>query len=235
MGKFECKKCGKSFSDKSGLSRHTKSIHEGKRYNCERCDKTFSGKSSLSEHVKSIHESKKYECYKCEKYFANHSGLLRHTKSIHEGIRYNCERCDKTFAGKSALTSHIKSIHENEKYECDKCEKSYTDKETLKIHQEWHKMKEEGLIFQCRDCNVTFTTKPSFYRHVRNFHASKQFEPLIVLDKTEPLANPQKNTNIEPKEIDENLKSARKVNVLPKPKKGKWIVKLERLNISDLH
>ena len=52
-----CPICGKSFSLLRNLTRHVKSIHEGKNHECPTCKKTFTRKSYLTTHMK-LHERK---------------------------------------------------------------------------------------------------------------------------------------------------------------------------------
>ena len=118
------------------------------------------------------------------------------------------------------------SFHEeiDVRVNCEKCNKSLC-KNSLSRHQEWHQMKEEGLKFHCKECKTSYAVKSGFIRHVSDVHSGKKIEPVIVLSKSEALTQ---NENSKPKDVKENAKSLRS-NVLPKPKKGKWIVKLERL------
>ena len=97
-------------------------------------------------------------------------------------------------------------------------------------------MKQEGLKFHCKDCDVTFTLRSNFLRHVTNFHANKKVEADIVLDETNSISTQDKSIKSKPKELNKNQKIfSKSFDVLPKPKKGKWIVKLDRLNKSDLN
>ena len=162
------------------------------------------------------------------KKFASFANKNRHQQSKHEGKRYQCEKCDKRFTDKTNLDKHIMSFHEeiNVTVNCEKCNKSLC-KNSLSRHQEWHQMKEEGLKFHCKECKTSYAVKSGFVRHLKDVHAGKKIEPVIVLSEPESLTQ---NKISELKDVnDKSLKS----NVLPKPKKGKWIVKLERLKAKD--
>ena len=126
---------------------------------------------------------------------------------------------------KDYLSKH-KKWHEGQKFYCGKCDKSI-DENYQRTHKEWHDMKEEGLMFHCKECNTSYTMKANFFRHIGNVHAGKKIEPVIVLGESDSEALTQ-NKNSNPKEENENPKSIRS-NVLPKPKKGMWIVKLKKL------
>ena len=90
------------------------SQNENVRYNCEKCGKSFSENGTLNKHIKSIHEDVQYNCEKCDKSFSDKSNLKRHIQSVHENVRYNCEKCDKSYSDKSHLRKHIKSVHQSE-------------------------------------------------------------------------------------------------------------------------
>ena len=95
-------------------------------------------------------------------------------------------------------------------------------------------MKEERLKFHCKECNISYTLKSNFSRHVKSVHGSKTVEPVIVLDETENFSNKEKIIDQKMKEAHTNQKSIpQKSNILAKPKKGMWIVKLKRLTTTN--
>ena len=48
--------CNKAFVQKSNLSGHVLSVHEGKRpYECKICDKDFAAKQFLHKHSSTVH------------------------------------------------------------------------------------------------------------------------------------------------------------------------------------
>ena len=73
--------------------------NEGKKtHYCQVCEKSFSSKSGLDKHVKSIHEGRKFMCVECDKTFSDKRNLRNHMKTVHTGERdYQCEQCSKTF------------------------------------------------------------------------------------------------------------------------------------------
>ena len=88
-------------------------------------------------------------------------------------------------------------------------------------------MREKGQKFHCKECKTSYSFKGSFFTHVREVHANKKIEPVIVFDASKALKIQKKYSK--PKKLNENLKSERNLNAFPKPMKGMWIVKLERL------
>lgn len=50
---YTCKECGASFSSKSGLEEHNRTMHS--RYTCEACGETFNSESELETHNRKMH------------------------------------------------------------------------------------------------------------------------------------------------------------------------------------
>ena len=91
-------------------------------------------------------------------------------------------------------------------------------------------MNKGGLKFQCQNCDVTFSSKSNFSKHVRNLHPNNKIEPVIVLNKSNDLSNKNQNTDPKARKVPENQNSSiNPSTILPKPEKGMWLVKLERL------
>ena len=54
---IKCTLCEKSFQEKSGLKRHMKGVHEGKRpYACHLCGLAFTQGGNLKTHIKGKHK-----------------------------------------------------------------------------------------------------------------------------------------------------------------------------------
>ena len=94
------------------LKEHIKSVHENVRYNCDKCGKSYSQKGTLTKHIQSVHEHIRYKCDKCDKTFSLKTVLKAHIQSVHDNFRYKCEKCDKNFTRKDNLNFHMKHIHE---------------------------------------------------------------------------------------------------------------------------
>lgn len=85
-----------------------------KIYHCQLCSVTFSQKSHLTQHSRTVHERlRPHKCDQCDMAFAKRYDLTSHVDAVHSKERpYECPTCRKTFAKKSNLTRHISYIHE---------------------------------------------------------------------------------------------------------------------------
>ena len=225
MKRYQCKKCEKSFSKNSSLNRHIESIHEERRYKCEKCEKTFKNKGNLRQHISSIHEGKVYQCEKCEKHFKKRSNLKRHVSSFHKGFKVKCPECGQDFADNSGLLRHKKRKHEKGfrvyDHTCNQCDKTFTQSCDLNRHVQ---SVYDGKKFKCNQCAKEFLSKYSVNRHQRSAHKG---------------VKPQHAKSINEEKIKEQNCSESKSKINPpkmssKPKKGMWIVKLERLTFPGI-
>ena len=220
-----CDKCEKTFTSKDTLRKHYSLKHDlnGKKIECGFCMKTFTKNSSLKRHVQSVHEKTRFKCDTCEKQFSCHDHVQRHKQSAHDGQKFKCEKCKKEFVEKNYFEQHIKALHEGIKLQCDKCEKYFDHKYSWRIHLEWHDLKENGLIMICRQCGEKFSKRNLFLRHVRIIHKGLEIEPEIVFE------DERDNKHQDFLKSIENKVTVKPKVISSKPRKGRWIVKLERL------
>ena len=79
-----CPICNKKFSDRPGLNRHSRIVHDKiKIAKCHLCSQEFNTECSKKRHIESVHEGKIYGCDKCEKEFSYSASLLKHKKKHH--------------------------------------------------------------------------------------------------------------------------------------------------------
>jgi len=82
--RFDCDKCGKSFSSVTNLQRHDDGVHLGVKFNCDRCEQTFSQKSNLKNHIDSVHERYRFQCKVCSFTHIKKSKIIEHLEEEHQ-------------------------------------------------------------------------------------------------------------------------------------------------------
>ena len=92
---YPCDICGKSFSQKVHLKRHTGTAHIIQMpYTCKTCDKSFLQHEDYKSHKLMHEKDKPYSCFVCDKNFTRKSNLTRHEKLHHvEKSRENYYDC----------------------------------------------------------------------------------------------------------------------------------------------
>ena len=153
----------------------------------------------------------KEQCYKCDKTFRNKASLKRHFKFVHEKIKpHKCEKCVSSFSYKSDLKRHELSVHLGAKFACDKCSKKFSSKDNLNRHLKVVHV-ENGMINETISQNLSTTPTETD----NNLDSTKKHQESNTPEKTS-------------KSTHKNHKRC-----YSKVKKGQWIVKLERIDISD--
>lgn len=94
---------------------HGQGTTRRKDFQCELCSSSFSQKSHLTQHIKTVHQKiKPYKCEYCGRAFGKRYDLTSHIDAVHRKERpHTCNICGKTFAKRSNLTRHIQQMHAN--------------------------------------------------------------------------------------------------------------------------
>lgn len=87
LGRFQCSKCPASFTLKSNMDRHEKTVHfHCKKMQCPNCAKLFRDKTDLNRHLLSVHSSERtFVCLCCGKGFGTQKNLSSHLKMCYLG------------------------------------------------------------------------------------------------------------------------------------------------------
>jgi KRAB domain-containing zinc finger protein len=149
---YACSTCESSFTDKSNLVRHERTIHEMlKPYSCTVCSKTFSTRSNLGQH-ESIHGPRApVECpvKGCHKAFLYKSGLRKH-ETAHKRICEDCECMDESCSKcVHPLVCHIRD-----------CRQEFEMVDMKQAHE-----REHAKEFECASCLRRFTTQFNLKKH----------------------------------------------------------------------
>merc|ERR1712096_204021 len=84
---FQCKICAKKFFTESLLKSHVKRSH-GNPVQCAVCGKGFSDKFNLKKHSALHTGIKPHTCHHCGKSFSQKCHLKRHINNVHENISH---------------------------------------------------------------------------------------------------------------------------------------------------
>ena len=177
--RFECKKCGESFSQKNNLNAHEKNCiivdeinDDNVEYTCKECKKNCKLKSNLVQHLNRT----KHSSDQLQEIQSNYVKLP-------DGSGYECVMCKLIFPSVSSVNLHNKSVHHpsimhagEKPFKCNKCESSFKRQPQLSDHvQTAHK----GRCYQCSTCGYTSLDRSNIRRHLkRNAH-----EAIIVVNK----------------------------------------------------
>ena len=176
---FECKHCGKAFTNPRNMNIHINSFHKSENerdiFECKYCKKLYRSSVNLRKHVNDYHEKpKKHTCEICGKACLP-SNLKAHQKRMHEkhSNDQKCDICSKVLDGKSKLINHKKMSHSHliKRIHCDLCDVSYTSSSYMKLHVE--KVHRESQKFPCEYCGKTFPVAKYLKTHVISMHLTE--------------------------------------------------------------
>ena len=118
--KYACDQCEYVATQKSSLSRHKMTIHEGirpqkpqngKMFDCDLCGFQLTQLTSLKRHKLTKHSGAAYPCDICGYIGTSPNNLRLHKASKHEGVRYPCDLCEMEFTQTGVLNRHKQQKH----------------------------------------------------------------------------------------------------------------------------
>jgi KRAB domain-containing zinc finger protein len=174
--RFACDLCSYVATQRSSLSRHKMTQHEGirapsvksgKLYDCEVCPYQSTQMATLKRHTMARHSGAQHPCDKCEYIGTTPYNLRLHQKSKHEGIRYTCDICGFQATQTGGLKRHTIAKHTSAQHPCDKCEYLGTTPYNLKLHKD---SKHEGIRYPCDICGYQATQRGGLNRHMELKH-----------------------------------------------------------------
>ncbi|CAG7709876.1 unnamed protein product [Allacma fusca] len=128
-------------------------VTNSQTWNCRRCLKTFPDKSCLVAHNRTAHR-RTYICRVCAETFATQLELRDHKRISHnmmtdtdlKGKRFQCQQCDRSYTRGNALKEHIIGMHQTGgAYQCKGCGKSFSAYQSLRRHGPCGLDNSEGL------------------------------------------------------------------------------------------
>ncbi|XP_019743453.1 gastrula zinc finger protein XlCGF52.1 isoform X2 [Hippocampus comes] len=165
--KFCCGVCGKGFTRAVALRTH-ELIHTGQKpLKCEQCPKSFRHAANLKNHLRVHSGARPFTCDVCGKTFRQAVNLKIHRR-VHTGERpYACRQCGKTFSQQSSLITHGRTHSDERPFVCTSCLKTFNNANSLKLHVRVHTGERP---YTCDICAKTFTQGSHLRTHKTHVH-----------------------------------------------------------------
>ena len=114
---LKCSMCDQKVNSKDKLRTYHQEVHN--IIACKDCGKGFTTKQSLRKHSYSHTTMNSYECLLCKKFFVFLSELDAHMIKHNTLPNFNCNivGCSRTYFRKAELTAHIKT-HDRKLWKC---------------------------------------------------------------------------------------------------------------------
>ena len=145
---------------------------------------------------------------------------------LDEQEELKCKNCDFTFSLRASLNRHEKkfaghgSIHK-----CKFCSFKSCTKKGLEIHVE---QKHESILpHKCSNCLKKFSSIRTLLAHLKKYCKTGKTVREIIQDHEESKENIEVEDIVDAVETTEEPKKI--YYLLPRPKRGKWIVKLDKI------
>ena len=211
-----CSVCDENFAEHSELTCHLRVKHGIiPQWPCHLCGLTYETEADLKGHIADVHEGKKavtppvFTCWLCEdddsaiRHFKKRRVLISHLATVHRIPKANLDlsrlmSSDASGADGATVTSPaapaVKRLKtdSDSKFVCAKCDFSGEDRVAFVAHIEMHCTRDNP--WQCHECGLCFTVRPSLRRHLFMVHRVKDFERYneeAGIDLDLPLVDPK--------------------------------------------
>ncbi|CAI9744215.1 zinc finger protein 646 [Octopus vulgaris] len=148
-GCFDCKMCGKSFTESRALKTHEK-LHNGEEASLEVFGPSFVEISNLNVDEKLDINDGCFDCKMCGKSFTESRSLKTHEK-LHNGEEASLEVFGPSFVEISNLNVDEKLDINDGCFDCKMCGKSFTESRSLKTHEALHAAERSHLSVKCAE------------------------------------------------------------------------------------
>ncbi|KAK2140976.1 hypothetical protein LSH36_1193g00001 [Paralvinella palmiformis] len=182
---FQCRFCGKSFKNCTGLSIHEQWKHGAadavgnkkeisqKTYTCDSCNKVCGCFQALVQHMRCIHnKTPTHKCKECNIEFNTKRAYNAHMVREHNTSLYTCKLCKTTFKSPEGYKIHMFKKHTEAEnaFECSKCGKTFKMKHELAIHLKITHADQRA--YKCQLCTRAFKGKAALKRHLQTYHTN---------------------------------------------------------------
>ena len=207
----DCEKCGRPFKRQADRTKHMNggcnfAFYDKENTNfcnvCEKCGRPFKRQADRTKHMNGGCNFAFYDkentnfCNVCKVKFSSRSSLRRHVKSKHNKNKKDeeipkCDKCGRMFKRKAERTKHMAGgcnfdFHEN--VVCEECGKIFLRKKDLERHKkigcEEDAKRKKKKQRTCQTCDVIFTDRTGYRRHMENVHGEKEVFPCEVCEQT---------------------------------------------------
>ena len=179
-------------------------------FKCCNCDYTTILEENLKIHIAQNHI--KAEIIKCD--FCPFKHHNETDIQYHKLLKHNwCKYCDKEFGNKLEVTEHLKNHIKEEIIKCDFC--PFKHRNQTDLHN--HKLSKHNW---CKYCDEEFGNKLEVSEHLKEIHGKDDDAEQVKIENEEK-QDYENNSNEQVNNVN---------HILPKRVRGKWIVKLCRLN-----
>ena len=227
-----------------------------KQKECNFCDTKFDTEQQLQIHQHFFDGIPNWKCNQCKFKSCSSLGIEIHKKNMHVTSVEKMDENPRPANPKLKINVHEKEkprqivdVHEGEKpKKCTYCDEIFSSTKQL----QYHETSFDGKPKKCNNCNFKSCNPIGLKIHEEKMHScaieidkNKQTQSDSKAEKisrSEPttkinhrVRSPRLEPSMEPnistiKEVAESSKNQTK-HVLPKPKKGQWIVKLYRISL----